>query len=99
MNELNMVTIHHIIMKESILFIHKVLFNSRPQVILKIFSYSLNNNLNILFLVAVFICFLIFWTPHHIQRIMSLIVTKLGTWTTNLREIQETLHLVAGTLK
>ena len=48
------------------------------------------------FPVAVFICFLIFWTPHHIQRIMSLIVTKLGSWTIKLKETQEILHLIAG---
>ena len=47
MKELNMVTIHHMIMKESIMFIHKVLFNGGPHVILKMMTFSLNNNPNI----------------------------------------------------
>ena len=50
-----------------------------------------------LFIVAVFACFLILWTPHHVQRIMYIVITKLEiSWTRNLIDIQETMHLIAG---
>ena len=47
--------------------------------------------------VAVFVCFLIFWTPHHVHRIMYIIITKSkSSWTEGLANIQETIHLIAG---
>ena len=50
-----------------------------------------------LFAVAVFACFLILWTPHHVQRIIYIVITKLEiSWTRNLIDIQETMHLIAG---
>ena len=49
--------------------------------------------------VAVFACFLILWTPHHVQRIIYIVITKLEiSWTRDLIDIQETMHLIAGNL-
>ena len=48
------------------------------------------------FAVAVFVCFLICWTPHHVNRIMVIIVTKTKSWTKGITNIQETIHLIAG---
>ena len=51
------------------------------------------------FTVAVFACFLILWTPHHVQRIIYIVITKLEiSWTRNLIDIQETMHLIAGNI-
>ena len=47
MNELNMITIHHLIIKETLLFIHKILYNEKPEVIFRLFTYSRANNENI----------------------------------------------------
>ena len=46
--------------------------------------------------VAVFICFLICWTPHHVARIRFLIITKSQSWDEKSTSIQETIHIVAG---
>merc|ERR1712240_90314 len=40
MKELNMLTIHNMIVKETILFIHKVLYNNSPSVLYNLISYS-----------------------------------------------------------
>ena len=47
MSELNLITIHHLIVKETILFIHKILFNEKPEGIFRLFTYSRTNNMNI----------------------------------------------------
>ena len=47
MNELNMITIHHLIIKKTLLFIHKILYNEKPEVIFRLFTYSRANNENI----------------------------------------------------
>ena len=45
---------------------------------------------------AVLVCFLICWTPYHVQRNMFVFVTKTEAWNRNLVDVQDTLHLVAG---
>ena len=50
------------------------------------------------FPVAVLICFLVCWTPYHVQRLLFAIVTKTGAWNSRLFDIQETLHLISGML-
>ena len=40
MKDLNFLTIHHMIVKETILFIHKVLYNNSPSVLYNLISYS-----------------------------------------------------------
>ena len=47
MRELKMVTIHHLIVKEAIQFVHKIIFNGGPKVIYKLFTLSRCNNPNI----------------------------------------------------
>ena len=47
MNELNFITIHHLIVKETIMFIHKIFFNEKPEVIFRIFTYSRSGNENV----------------------------------------------------
>ena len=47
MSELNLITIHHLIVKETILFIHRILFNKKPEGIFRLFTYSRTNNENI----------------------------------------------------
>ena len=47
MKELKMVTIHQLLVKESILFIHKVNFNESPNSIFNFLSYSSNKKGNI----------------------------------------------------
>ena len=50
----------------------------------------------IYFSVAVIICFLICWTPYHVQRIMFVVVTKKDLWNERILDIQDTLHTIAG---
>lgn len=45
---------------------------------------------------AVIICFLVCWTPYHVQRIMFVFVTKTESWTPKLFETAEILHLISG---
>ena len=40
MKELNFLTIHHMIVKETIIFMHKVLYNNSPSVLYNLISYS-----------------------------------------------------------
>ena len=47
MEDLKMSTIHHMVIKESIQFVHKVIFNQSPKVIYDLFTYSNCNNKNI----------------------------------------------------
>ena len=47
MKELKMLTIHHLIVKETILFIHKVIFNTSPDSINELLTYSVNGSQNI----------------------------------------------------
>ena len=47
MRELKMVTIHHLVVKEAIQFVHKIIFNGGPKVIYKLFTLSRCNNPNI----------------------------------------------------
>ena len=47
MNELNMLTVHHLITKETIQFIHKILFNGCPEVVYKMITYGNINEQNI----------------------------------------------------
>ena len=48
------------------------------------------------FSVAVIACFLICWTPYHVQRMMFVVLTRTDTWSSHLMKIQETLHIVSG---
>ena len=48
------------------------------------------------FSVAVIACFLICWTPYHVQRMMFVILTRTDSWSSHLMKIQETLHIVSG---
>ena len=47
MAELNMVTIHHLIIKETIQFIHKIIYNNSPSSITKLIIYSIHKSQNI----------------------------------------------------
>ena len=40
MKELKMLTVHQMIMKDAILFIHKVLFNERPSGLMKFITFG-----------------------------------------------------------
>ena len=46
MNELDFNTINHMISKESIQFIHKVIFNNKPISLFKIIDFESKNNNN-----------------------------------------------------
>ena len=48
------------------------------------------------FSVAVIACFLICWTPYHVQRMMFVVLTRTDTWSSHLMKIQEILHIVSG---
>ena len=41
------ITFHHMVIKETILFIHKIMFENIPRSITQFYSYSMSNNLNI----------------------------------------------------
>jgi len=45
---------------------------------------------------AVIVCFLICWTPYHVQRIMFVVVTKKDLWNKRILDIQDTLHMIAA---
>ena len=47
MADLNMVTIHHLIIKETIQFIHKIIYNNSPSSITKLIIYSIHKSQNI----------------------------------------------------
>ena len=47
MNELNSTTIPLLIIKETVLFVHKISFSEKPEVIFGLFTYSRANNENI----------------------------------------------------
>ena len=47
MDKLNWLTAYQIIIKESVLFIHKVVFNNQPKAITDLITFSLNNSQNI----------------------------------------------------
>ena len=47
MIKLKSLTIHHMIIKDSIMFIHKVIFNNEPPAITKFITYSLSDSQNI----------------------------------------------------
>ena len=47
MSQLNMITVHHMVIKESILFINKILFNNYPTSIAGMITYSINERNNI----------------------------------------------------
>merc|ERR1712141_631637 len=44
---------------------------------------------------AVILCFLICWTPYHIQRIMFVVVNMKSGWE-QFHSLHETLHVVSG---
>ena len=44
MNEMKLITIHHLILKESILLIHKILFNNCPESIANMITFSINEH-------------------------------------------------------
>ena len=44
MNKLKFMTIYHMITKESILFIHKIIYNQSPDAINKLITYGYNDN-------------------------------------------------------
>ena len=47
MSELKWITLYQIIVKESILFIHKTIFDNQPKAITEFLTYSLSNKQNI----------------------------------------------------
>ena len=47
MRELKLMTIHHMIVKESVIFIHKILFNYSPPSITDYMTFSLSNSDNV----------------------------------------------------
>ena len=42
-----MITIHHLIIKESIQFVHEILFNEGPRIIFEMYTYSISKKDNI----------------------------------------------------
>ena len=46
--------------------------------------------------VAVIACFLVCWTPYHVQRIIFLFTTLTESWSKRIASIQGTLHVVSG---
>ena len=47
MSNMKLLTIHHMIIYESILFFHKVIFNNSPDSITKLITYSINDRNNV----------------------------------------------------
>ena len=47
MSELKLLTVHHLVVKESILFIHKIMFNNCPDSIANMITHSINERTNI----------------------------------------------------
>ncbi|XP_064118372.1 neuromedin-U receptor 2-like isoform X1 [Macrobrachium nipponense] len=47
-------------------------------------------------LVAVVVVFFLCWAPFHAQRLMFVFVNLYGTWTKNLRTVNQRLYVVAG---
>ena len=47
MKEVKMLTVHHLIIKESIGFIHKIIFNENPKCIFKLLEYNSQESGNI----------------------------------------------------
>ena len=47
MREHKLLTIHHMIPKEAMLFIHKILYNESPKILLKKFTFSLSQNIKV----------------------------------------------------
>ena len=48
------------------------------------------------FLVAIFVCFIVCWTPYHVHRILFVVAKTLNFKGTKARDIQEILHLLSG---
>ena len=49
-----------------------------------------------LFAVAVFVCFIICWTPYHVHRLLYVMAKKFDFWTTQMQDVQKVLHLLSG---
>ena len=47
MREMKIITVHHLIIKESIQLVHKIIFNGGPNIIHRLFTFSRCNNNNI----------------------------------------------------
>ena len=47
----------------------------------------------------VFVIFLLCWTPHHVDRIMYIIITMTSSWSGATANAQEWVHLIAGAEK
>ena len=47
MSTMKLLTIHHMIVKETIMFVHKIFFNNSTNSILKLFTYSINDRTNL----------------------------------------------------
>ena len=54
------------------------------------------NFLYFIYAVAVIFCFLICWTPYHIQRMLYVFVAKTNYQNPKIVQIQEALHLASG---
>ena len=48
------------------------------------------------FIVAIFVCFIVCWTPYHVHRILFVVAKTLDFKGTKARDIQEILHLLSG---
>ena len=51
--------------------------------------------LYIIISVAVIVCFLVCWTPYHIERIVFVIANTRSKWKT-FHDLHETLHVISG---
>ena len=51
--------------------------------------------LYIIISVAVIVCFLVCWTPYHIERIVFVIANTRRKWKT-FHDLHETLHVISG---
>ena len=47
MNELKWLNAYQIVIKESLLFIHKILYNNQPKAMTELFTFSLSNSQNL----------------------------------------------------
>ena len=55
-----------------------------------------NQNVIFVSLVAIFVCFIVCWTPYHVHRILFVVAKALDFRGIKARDIQEILHLLSG---
>ena len=48
------------------------------------------------FLVVVVVAFFLCWIPFHSQRLLFVVVTLFGNWTSSLQQVQHILFMISG---